>query len=93
MSVSLSFEYDCGWETLVTHAFGEWTMVRTVVVHFVGKLGKRNAVLAFLVRFVLPLALAFHFYKEMLETFVFADDLVAVGSCTVGAFLAWRMIT
>jgi hypothetical protein len=57
MSVRLSLEDDGGGQTLVAHAFREGSVVRAVVVDFVGELGEGNAVLALLVRLMLVLAL------------------------------------
>ncbi len=42
-------------------------MVRTVVVNFIAQLLHWNAILAFLVWFVLTFAFGFKFIKEMLE--------------------------
>lgn len=67
-------------------------MVWTIVVHFVGMLGKRDAVLAFLVGFMLSLALFLDFCQIMLKTFMLHIPERVLTLHTVHASLARGMV-
>lgn len=93
MSVCLSLQDDSRWNALITHTFREWSMVGTVVVDFVRVLGKRNAVLALLIRFVLTFAFLLYFCQIMLKAFMFHVSQRVLTLSTVHASLTRRVIT
>ena len=92
MSVGLSLQDDGGGQALVAHTLREGSVVWTVVVHFVRELRERNAVLAFLVRLVLALALLFYLSQVMLKAFMLHIPTWVLALYAVHTSLPWRVV-
>lgn len=67
-------------------------MIRAIIVNFIAELGKRNAILAPLIRFMHSLALSLHLGQEMFEAFMLNLLLIFLHLQAIRAFLIWTML-
>lgn len=91
MSVGLSLQYNGGWNAFITHTFRERLMVWTVILYLIGEGLNRGAILAHLVRSMLPFALRFHIRQVVLEALMLCILYFLPTADAVGAFLIWPM--
>lgn len=91
MSVALPLQDYRRRQTLVAHSFGKGLVVGAIIVNFVAELLYRDAVLAFLIRPVLSLALLLDLRQEVLKAFMLNLNLVLLNKA-IRALLVWSML-